>query len=204
MIRPITRIAMIVILATVAFPGYSLAASRCDAPGISSKYDWMFKVAARRWMTPAFRGDWCVLKAICYIESRLDPNAKSWVGAVGLCQIMRATAASLRARHGLERGSLRDYRYNIKASALLLNADWHFWSSPRPTFECKVEVVIAAYNTGSPNVAKAQRKAHGALCWERIRAALSQVTGKHARETINYVSRWWAAYRQLRGWTIGP
>lgn len=90
------------------------------------------------------------LKCLAIIESALDPNAKSPVGACGLWQFMTATAKGL----DLEVNTLVDERRDpIKSSekaALYLKElysiyhDWH--------------LAIAAYNCGLGNVNKAIRR----------------------------------------------
>lgn len=171
---------------------------RCEAAGIPNDFDMMFQIAARRWYPPALQDHWCIAKALCWIESRLNPEAESGVGALGLCQVMPATAQDLRGRN-LWRGNLRHARDNAKASALAFTRKWDFWVTPRPGLECRLEVTLASYNAGEGNVLKAQVLSGGKLCWEGIRPFMAQVTGKHALEVVNYISRFWAAYRKLKG-----
>ena len=201
---------MIRVIAALALAGALLAGApaearrgdpKCDAPSVPSTFDRMFSAAARRHFPLELRDQWCVLKTICWIESRLNPDAASQVGAQGLCQVMPSTAGDLEKR-GVWRGRLRIAKDNAEAAALVFAKYWRFWSTPRPGRECRLEVTLASYNAGPGNIAEAQAKAGGALCWERIRAHLREVTGRHARETIDYVSRFWEAWRQLRGHSL--
>ena len=87
------------------------------------------------------------------IESALNPNARSHMGAVGLWQFMPATGK----KYGLEINSLVDERRDpIKSThsaARFLNALYnvfHDWN-----------LVIAAYNCGPGNVNKAISRAGG-------------------------------------------
>ena len=173
---------------------------RCAAAGVPGAYDPFFTLAARKHYPPALRAHWCVAKALCWIESRLNPLAASGAGAQGLCQVMPATAAGLR-RRGAWRGRLRSAKDNAEASAIVFARYWAVWATPR-TIECRTELTLASYNAGPGSIIKAQVEAGGALCWERIRAALPRVTGRHARETIDYVDRFWAAWRRLRGYGL--
>ena len=57
------------------------------ATGQISHYDHLFMTYAR-----PIRWDWKLMAAQCYQESTFDPKARSWAGALGLMQIMPATA----------------------------------------------------------------------------------------------------------------
>ena len=190
-------VAAVIVGLTVLVTSGAPAQERCDAPGITSDYDTLFQIAARRWMPIELRNEWCVQKALCVNESRLDPDAMSPAHAIGLCQVLAGTAADVGVR-----GTLRDARNNIKASALTFDRYWNFWATPRST-ECRLELALASYNAGPGNIHSAQRLSGGRLCWERIRPHLVEVTGKHALETANYVTRFWSTWRRLRGYTLG-
>ena len=171
---------------------------RCEAEGISNAYDDVFKTAARRYMEEPLRSRWCLVKAICWAESRLDPNAESGAGAVGLCQITEPTAETARRITPIRSRNLRDAKANAAYAAATLQRNWNIWISPRSA-ECRWELTAASYNAGAGHIINAQKLAAGALCWERIRRYLPEVTGKHAWETINYISRVEKTYRRLRG-----
>lgn len=55
--------------------------------GVLSPYDELLKLNAKE-----LKWDWRLLAAISYEESQFDPEATSWAGAVGLMQLMPATA----------------------------------------------------------------------------------------------------------------
>ena len=97
-------------------------------------FDGVFQAAARRNLPAPLRENWCILKSMCWIESRLNPSADSHVGAQGLCQVMPATAGDLQQR-GLWRGRLRDAKANAEAGALVFAQYWRIWATPR-TVEC--------------------------------------------------------------------
>ena len=171
---------------------------RCEAEGISNRYDDVLKTAARRYMEEPLRSRWCLVKAICWTESRLDPDAESGAGAVGLCQITEPTAETARRITPIRSRNLRDAKANAAYAAATLQRNWNIWISPR-TPECRWELTAASYNAGAGHIINAQKLAAGALCWERIRRYLPEVTGKHAWETIDYISRVEKTYRRLRG-----
>ncbi len=78
------------------------------------------------------------IRAVMHVESRGDVRAISSAGAMGLMQIMPATWADLRARHGLG-GDPYDPRDNILAGAAYLREMHDRYGSPG---------FLAAYNAG--------------------------------------------------------
>lgn len=62
--------------------------------------------------------DFRLVLAICYKESELHPRAVSSKGAVGLCQIMPATAESVAKSAGLPPGDLKNPAYNVTIAVL--------------------------------------------------------------------------------------
>ena len=174
---------------------------QCHSEGIPTLYDVAFQRAAKRYLPTALKDDWCLLKALCWVESRLKPGAESHVGAIGLCQIMPATIKDFRGRLKL-RGSARKAKVNAELGAAVLAHMLRIWHFKRP-WDCRMELGAASYNAGPKNIIDAQKLSGGRLCWDLISGYLHEVTGHHARETIAYVLRFWRAYRRLRGWTIG-
>jgi membrane-bound lytic murein transglycosylase MltF len=95
-----------------------------------------------------------MLAAQGYQESRLDQNAKSHVGAIGVMQIMPATGAALNV------GDIRVTESNIHAGAKYMDQlitkyfpDAKFSEYNRPLF------AFASYNCGPGNVAKMRKEA---------------------------------------------
>lgn len=97
--------------------------------------------------------DWRLIVAQMYQESRFDQQARSWVGAQGLMQIMPRTAQQL----GVD-GDLSDPETSIEAGVRYL--DWL-----RERFEADLSVhdrmwfALAAYNAGVDHVRAARRLA---------------------------------------------
>ena len=175
---------------------------RCEAEGISNAYDDVFKTAARRYMEEPLRSRWCLLKAICIVESNLNPNAASPAGAIGLCQVTEPTAETARRiAPSIRSHDLRDAKTNANSAAVNLQWNWNIWFSRR-TPECRWELTAAGNNSGPQHIIDAQKLAGGALCWEQIRRYLPEVTGRHATETIDYVGRVWRTYYKLRGFSF--
>ena len=90
--------------------------------------------AAQRFDLPA---GWIL--AVMHAESANDPDAISHAGAMGLMQIMPATWAELRSRHGLGHDPY-DPRDNILAGTAYLRALLDRYGS--------IEGMLAAYNAG--------------------------------------------------------
>ncbi|MGD8572634.1 MAG: transporter substrate-binding domain-containing protein [Gammaproteobacteria bacterium] len=148
--------------------------------------------------------DWRMLIAQMYQESRFDPKAKSWAGALGLMQVMPRTAREL----GIT--NLNDPRLSVKAGVKYL--DW-----VRDRFEPELSVkdrmwfTLAAYNAGVGHVRDArnlaQQKGWESTRWfgnvERAMLLLSKRQyarkAKHGyvrgREPVQYVRKIRERYR---------
>lgn len=140
--------------------------------------------------------DWRLIIAQMYQESRFNPSAKSWAGAVGLMQVMPRTARELGVKN------LKDPNLSIKAGVKYL--DWL-----RDRFESELPVqdrmwfALAAYNAGAGHVrdarALARKKGWETTRWfgnvERAMLLLSKrkyaKTAKHGyvrgAEPVKYV-----------------
>ena len=96
--------------------------------------------------------DWRLIVSQMYQESRFDPKAKSWVGALGLLQVMPRTAKEF----GIT--DLHDPDSGLKAGVRYLN-----WLLQR--FEPELDIgertwfALAAYNAGIGHVRDARRLA---------------------------------------------
>ncbi|MCK5336063.1 MAG: transporter substrate-binding domain-containing protein, partial [Gammaproteobacteria bacterium] len=115
--------------------------------GTLSPYDKLVKKYAQK-----HEFDWRLIVAQMYQESRFNPEAKSWVGALGLMQVMPRTAKEM----GI--GNLKQPESGIKAGVQYLN-----WVRDR--FEAELDVkarmwfTLAAYNAGQGHVKDARRLA---------------------------------------------
>lgn len=82
-----------------------------------------------------------LLKAVAYQESRFQPDATSYVGAMGIMQLMPSTAEWL----GVE--DAYDPYQNIMGGAKLLGI-------LQDTFDGNIPLMLAGYNAGAGNVEK--------------------------------------------------
>ncbi len=97
--------------------------------------------------------DWRLLAALIYQESQFNPSARSWAGAVGLMQLMPATAAEFGADNPL------DPEENIAAGIRFLQWLQNYWGAHiEDEFERR-KFVIASYNVGQGHVQDARRLA---------------------------------------------
>ncbi len=96
--------------------------------------------------------DWRLVAAQCFQESRFDPQAKSWAGAVGLCQLVPATAKEL----GVTRRD--DPAQSAQAGAAYL-ARLASQMDKRLELKQRLRFALAAYNVGASHVFDAQRLA---------------------------------------------
>jgi soluble lytic murein transglycosylase-like protein len=99
----------------------------------------------------AYGVDAHLLQAVVKVESNFNPSAVSRSGAIGLMQIMPATAAGfiglVGSRQSLKQ-QLHDPVINLHAGALYLR-------SLMDTFSQRLDLALAAYNAGAGNVRKA-------------------------------------------------
>ncbi|NLW05170.1 MAG: DUF3393 domain-containing protein [Pseudomonadaceae bacterium] len=115
----------------------------------------VFKYAAQEKIDPA------LVFAIMHSESAFNPMAKSHVPAYGLMQIVPASAGKDASEkvYGKQRLLAPSYLYNsennIKMGCAYLNILYYRYLAKIENKESRTYCVIAAYNTGSGNVARA-------------------------------------------------
>ena len=134
-----------------------------------------------------------LFKKLIQTESAFDPHAKSPRGAMGLGQIMSATAKELGLVIGDEKtpGSVWHPESNLDASARYLKKLYDKYQKEGITGEEAWNFAAGAYNAGMGNIARAIKKiSHEPVkTWDQVAQVLPQVTGKYSQETIRYVNR---------------
>lgn len=113
------------------------------AKGYISQYDDLFRKYA-----PEVGWDWRLLAAQAYTESRFKANARSWVGARGLMQIMPSTARGYRTSVA----SLGNPETSLKVATRLINDLDSYLVKYVPNDKERLKFVIAAYNVGIAHV----------------------------------------------------
>ncbi len=179
--------AMVVLIMTLVV---ITSAAAFDRYNRVKKFDPYFSKYTKRFFGPAF--DWRHFKAQAVAESRLQADAQSRVGAVGVMQIMPRTFEEIRRRHPAIKGTRYQPRWSIAAGIFYDRQLWNTWKAERP-FRDRLNFTFGAFNTGKGNIIKAQKAAArdglNPNLWPSIETALPAVTGKHSRETIGYVKK---------------
>ena len=99
--------------------------------------------------------DWRLVAAQIYQESHFDPTRKSWVGALGLFQIMPATA------RGLGINDPTDPEQSVRGGLKYMQQLSDHYKDVADPIE-RYRFALAAYNTGFGHVDDARRLARGA------------------------------------------
>lgn len=142
--------------------------------------------------------DWLDLAAIAFKESTLNPSAVSPAGAIGLMQVIPATA------RGMGVGDPRNLDSNVLASARYLSSlrRDHF-ASPRLNERERMAFMLAAYNMGPQRVqtlrAEARRRGLNPDQWffQVERVALEQM-GLSGASYVSSINKYYVAYARER------
>lgn len=111
--------------------------------GYISQYDDLFKRYA-----PNIGWDWRLMAAQAYTESKFKPNARSWVGARGLMQIMPSTARGYRTPVS----RLNNPETSVQVATKLINDLDGYLVRYVPNDKERLKFVIAAYNVGIAHI----------------------------------------------------
>jgi membrane-bound lytic murein transglycosylase MltF len=142
--------------------------------------------------------DWMLMAAQGYQESRLDQNAKSPVGAIGVMQVMPATGKELKV------GDIRLTEPNIHAGVKYIRfvVDQYFKDEPMDELN-KGLFAFASYNAGPGRVRQLRREAQKQgldpnVWFNNVELVAAKKIG---RETVTYVSniyKYYIAYRLVQ------
>lgn len=173
--------------------------------GYISKYDNLFKKYA-----PNIGWDWRLMAAQAFQESRFKPNARSWVGARGLMQIMPRTARGYRTPVS----KLNNPEVSVKVATALISDLDRYLKKYVPNDKERLKFVIAAYNVGIAHVydaiALAEKYGLDPQVWDNnvSKAILMKMNPKYyndpvvkygycrGSETVNYVKNITDFYEQ--------
>ena len=124
-------------------------------------------------------------------ESSFDPKAKSSKGAMGLGQLMPATAKELglRLKKDDSMDSVWNPKSNLDASARYLRKLFEKYTGQGILENEALNFAAGAYNAGMGNIGRAMDKLDKVEKWDQVAEILHQITGKYSAETINYVNR---------------
>ena len=147
-----------------------------DRPPDLSRFDAQVSAAAREsGVDPA------LLRALAAAESGGDPRAKSRAGAVGLMQLMPATAAEQARRLGLDpdRVDLEDPGDNLRLGAAYL-------ARLLSQFDQDERFALAAYNAGPESVRRWRLRAADAPSEEVLRREAYAETRTHGARVLRF------------------
>ena len=173
------------ILLVVGAPGLAASQGQRDA----DRYDQTFRKYSKRYFGVGF--DWRVFKAQAMAESQMNPNARSWVGARGLMQLMPSTFKDIQS-NASGFGSIDDPEWNIAAGILHDRDMWRRWA--RDSIESdRREFMFASYNAGEGTIMNAQRacvaRSLDQRAWRSVETVAPEVPRWRYRETLGYVRK---------------
>ena len=141
--------------------------------------------------------DYLLMAAQGYQESRLDQNAKSAVGAIGVMQVMPPTGKELKV------GDIRQMEPNIHAGVKYIRfmMDRYYEKEPMDPVN-KGLFTFAAYNAGPNRIAQLRKEAakrglNPNIWFNHVEQVAAEKIG---RETVTYVSniyKYYLAYKLL-------
>jgi len=156
-------------------------------------------VALFRKYSAQYNMDWMLMAAQGYQESRLDHNAKSHVGAIGVMQVMPVTGKELNV------GDITQLDANIHAGVKFVRTmvDRYYAKEPMDDLN-KVFFAFAAYNAGPGRVRQLRREAEARgldpnVWFNNVERIASERIG---RETVTYVSniyKYYVTYLLIQG-----
>jgi soluble lytic murein transglycosylase-like protein len=152
------------------------------------RYDHIFRKYSKRYFGVGY--DWRIFKAQAMAESEMNPNARSWVGARGLMQLMPSTYAAIQSRSGF--GSIDDPEFNIAAGILHNRGLWRRWERDSIHTDRR-EFMFASYNAGEGTILNAQRACMARKLdrrvWSSVETVAPEVPRWRYRETLGYVRK---------------
>ncbi|MFN8092839.1 MAG: transglycosylase SLT domain-containing protein [Vicinamibacteria bacterium] len=155
----------------------------------SERYDNTFRKYSKRFFGAGF--DWKVFKAQAIVESNLNPEARSFVGAVGLMQLMPSTFGAVQTKNP-ELQSIDDPEWNIAAGIQYDRQLWSSWSDHESAPD-RIRFTLGAYNAGRVTLLRAQDKARAERldenAWSSIEIVAPKVPRWRHGETLSYVRR---------------
>jgi membrane-bound lytic murein transglycosylase MltF len=183
------RVCVAIVLAlAVACLTTSVDAQRKRAHDVD-RYDDTFRKYSKRYFGPGF--DWRQFKAQGLAESNLDPNAKSWVGARGIMQLMPSTFSEVRSKNPAMQ-HIDDPEWNIAAGIFYDRKLWLSWETDSVESD-RLPFTFASYNAGRLTILRAQDTARTHALdhrtWKSIESVAPRLKRWRHAETLDYVRR---------------
>ncbi len=165
--------------------------------GVPRKYDEIFRKYSKLYFGIGF--DWKVFEAQAIAESNLNPEAKSWVGAKGIMQIMPTTYQEIQSKNP-EIGHISDPRWSIAAGILYDRMLWDYWTE-NESIQDRLSFVLSSYNAGRRTIVKAKGTAEeeglDSKIWSNVETVAPKVPKWRHQETLDYLRRIQAFYANL-------
>lgn len=208
------RRAVLLLVVPVALAGQTPSAPPASAPATTappsalarretargtSRYDDTFRRYSKRYFGPAF--DWRWFKAQGMAESNLDPNARSYVGARGVMQLMPRTYSAIQSKRP-EFGAIDDPEWNIAAGVMHDRYLWRLWERSGVPDDERYAFMFGSYNAGEGTIGRAADSARvvagGRPNWEHVETVAPRVPRWRYRETLGYVRKIDTTYARLK------
>ncbi len=162
------------------------------SPKVTSKkwtaeFDQYFRKYTKRYFGVGF--DWHWFKAQAIAESNLKHDAKSWVNAKGIMQIMPNTFHEIKKRNP-SFVDINEPRWNIAAGIYYDHQLFRKWKAKRPLND-KMNFTFASYNAGFRTIVRAQnickQRGLNENLWHNIKIVAPMVLNWRHEETVQYV-----------------
>ena len=167
--------------------------------GDTSRYDDVFRKYSKRFFGVGY--DWRVFKAQGLAESQLNPGARSWVGALGIMQLMPSTFKEVQSNNP-EFVDVNDPEWNIAAGIYYNRQLWKAWTKNESAPD-RLSFVFGSYNAGRGTILKAQNQAAKSALdqnlWPSIEEVAPEVPKWRHEETLAYVRKIEKFYMDLSG-----
>ena len=139
---------------------------------------------------------WLLLKSQLYQESRLDPSAKSSVGAIGIGQFMGPTWSDISKALGYVNVPRSEAGPAIAGAAYYMRQLRQGWATS--DFD-RHKLALGAYNAGGGNLRRAVRLCGNSLVWDVASQCIVQVTGpQNAKQTTGYITSIWKWFGMMQ------
>jgi membrane-bound lytic murein transglycosylase MltF len=152
-------------------------------------YDDTFRKYSKRFFGVGF--DWHIFKAQALAESNLSPEARSWVGARGIMQLMPTTYLEIQTKNP-EFGDINDPEWNIAAGIMYNRFLWRLLDDHDIAKE-RSNFMFGSYNAGRGTILRAKEIAESEKLdpkvWQNIEPVASKVPRWRYTETFGYVRK---------------
>ena len=126
--------------------------------------------------------DRALLYAFMRQESNFMPEAKSWVGARGLMQLMPATASYIQKDRSLRKGNIN--RLLVPGFNMTLGQKYILYLMDKDTTRGNLILIAAAYNAGPGNVSKWLRNTNHGDDWLLFMESIPVFETRHYVERV--------------------